>query len=204
MEFLETFETHHSCRGNNAPDHIVTQEEFIEYYNNISSSCPNDQYFELMMNNAWKINDGDRTYAKAWAGENAKAPGASAAGSARPNTSGRIFGSSAAPAKQAAPAATENMNYSEKQLCEAFRKALAKRGGRGIFGLAKQFKIADDDRSKNLDVEEFKKCVHDFRVGISPADAGRLHKVFDRDGSGAIDYDEFLRGIRGEMNQFRA
>jgi Ca2+-binding EF-hand superfamily protein len=95
------------------------------------------------------------------------------------------------------------MNYSEKQLCEAFRKALAKRGGRGIFGLARQFKIADDDRSKSLCMEEFKKCVHDFRVGITPADAGRLYKVFDRDGSGTIDYDEFLRGVVGEMNQFR-
>lgn len=66
MEFLETFETHHSCRNNGAPDHIVTKEEFEEYYNNVSSSIDNDQYFELMMNNAWKINEGDRTYAKGW------------------------------------------------------------------------------------------------------------------------------------------
>jgi Ca2+-binding EF-hand superfamily protein len=96
------------------------------------------------------------------------------------------------------------MNYSDKQLLESFRKALAKRGGRGIFGLARQFKIADDDRSKSLSLEEFKKCVHDFRVGINVKDAGRLYKVFDRDGSGSIDYDEFLRGVVGEMNQFRA
>jgi len=66
LEFLETFETHHSLRNNNAPDHIVTKEEFEEYYNNISASIDNDQYFELMMNNAWKINEGDRTYAKGW------------------------------------------------------------------------------------------------------------------------------------------
>jgi len=92
------------------------------------------------------------------------------------------------------------MNYSEKQLVEAFRKALAKRGGRGIFGLARQFKIADDDRSKSLDIEEFKKCVHDFRVGIKPTDSERLFKIFDRDSSGSIDYDEFLRGVVGEMN----
>jgi len=27
--------------------------------------------------------------------------------------------------------------------------------------------------------------------------------LFDRDRSGRIDYDEFLRGVRGEMNDFR-
>lgn len=66
LEFLETFETHHSIRNNGAPDHVVTREEFEEYYANLSSSIDNDQHFELMMNNAWKINDGDRTYGKSW------------------------------------------------------------------------------------------------------------------------------------------
>lgn len=75
LEFLETFETHHSLRNNNAPDHIVTKEEFEEYYNNISASIDNDQYFELMMNNAWKINEGDRTYQKGWGNEAATAKG---------------------------------------------------------------------------------------------------------------------------------
>ena len=207
MEFLETFETHHSCRNNNAPDHIVTKEEFEEYYNNISSSCPNDDYFELMMNNAWKLNDGNKTYGKGWATENS---GKSTFGTMRqpqpvprPNTSQRIFNSPGIAPKKAAPI-QEDMNYSEKQLVEAFRKALAKRGGRGIFGLGRQFKIADDDNSKALSLDEFKKCVHDFRVGIAAKDAERLYKVFDRSGDGAIDYDEFLRGVRGEMNQFRA
>lgn len=76
LEFLETFETHHSLRNNNAPDHVVTKEEFEEYYNNVSASIDNDQYFELMMNNAWKINEGDRTYGKAWANESPSKPAA--------------------------------------------------------------------------------------------------------------------------------
>jgi Ca2+-binding EF-hand superfamily protein len=90
MEFLETFETAHNLRNNTAPDHIVTKEEFDEYYNNVSGSIDNDQYFELMMNNAWKINDGDRTYQKGWKGEE-KSPAkkGTAGGSAggRPGTS---------------------------------------------------------------------------------------------------------------------
>jgi Ca2+-binding EF-hand superfamily protein len=31
----------------------------------------------------------------------------------------------------------------------------------------------------------------------------QLYNIFDRDGSGEISYDEFLRMIRGEMNPFR-
>ena len=42
QEFLETFETAHSMRDNNAPDHIVTKDEFDEYYNNISASIDDD------------------------------------------------------------------------------------------------------------------------------------------------------------------
>jgi Ca2+-binding EF-hand superfamily protein len=66
--------------------------------------------------------------------------------------------------------------------------------------LGKQFKIADDDRSQDLDMNEFKKAVRDFRIELAEKDAERLFRVFDRDGSGRIDYDEFLRGVRGEMN----
>ena len=66
MEFLETFETHHNICESQAPDHIVTTEEFEEYYNNVSSSIDNDQYFELMINNAWKLNEADKSYSKGW------------------------------------------------------------------------------------------------------------------------------------------
>ena len=41
-EFLQTFEMHHNIFNSTAPDHIVTKEEFDEYYNNISSSVDND------------------------------------------------------------------------------------------------------------------------------------------------------------------
>jgi Ca2+-binding EF-hand superfamily protein len=45
-EFLSTFELHLSDK----PDGIVTMDEFVEYYTNISASIDNEDYFTLMMN----------------------------------------------------------------------------------------------------------------------------------------------------------
>lgn len=40
-------------------DGKVTPAEFIEYYGNVSSSIDNDDYFELMIRNAWHISGGE-------------------------------------------------------------------------------------------------------------------------------------------------
>jgi hypothetical protein len=40
----------------------------MEYYNNVSMSIDNDEYFKLMMTNAWKL-DGKGPTKKAWGGE---------------------------------------------------------------------------------------------------------------------------------------
>jgi len=55
-----------------------------------------------------------------------------------------------------------------------------------------------------LNHEEFVKCIHDFRVGLNEADSLRLFAIYDSDQSGTVSYDEFLRGVVGEMNKFRA
>ena len=53
--------------------------------------------------------------------------------------------------------------------------------------------IVDDDNSGKLSVTEFKKVLKDYRVKIGEKDAEILFATFDRDNSGQIDYDEFLR-----------
>ena len=75
LEFIETFETAHNLREKTAADHIVTKDEFDEYYNMISVSIDDDNYFQLMMENAWKLTEqsrqGDGT--KGWKNEEPKA-----------------------------------------------------------------------------------------------------------------------------------
>ena len=86
---------------------------------------------------------------------------------------------------------------------EHIRTKIAARGARGIRGIAKKFKIADDNDSKSLDQGEFKKAMHDFRIGLNDKQVGVAFQIFDRDGSGEISYDEFLRSVRGDMNESR-
>lgn len=44
-------------------------------------------------------------------------------------------------------------------LVERFREKIKARGGRTLFGLARQFKIFDDNNSGNLDLYEFSKAI---------------------------------------------
>ena len=211
-------------RNEQTPDHIVSKDEWVEYYNNVSASIDRDDYFALMMNNAWNLDGSmDVNKKKGWRGEEEGKGGGGARGGPsrgggggfRSGGGGGARGGGAAAAmgggvRSGNPGASGGntadeipMNASEAQLMERFRERLAKRGNRGIMGLGRSFKIADDDNSKSLGMEEFQKAIHDFRVGLNSQQAAKLFGVFDRDGSGEIDYDEFLRGVRGGMNDFR-
>ena len=50
---------------------------------------------------------------------------------------------------------------------ERLRTKLASRGARGFLGMQKQFKIMDDNNSGNIDIQEFKKAVKEFRVELN-------------------------------------
>jgi calcyphosin len=91
----------------------------------------------------------------------------------------------------------------QSMLIERFRKALKARGGHGTIGLGRQFRIADDDNSGYLNYEEFSTAARDFGVDLDPQDMQNLFKSIDLDLSGEISYDEFLRVVVGDMNQFR-
>ena len=61
----------------------------------------------------------------------------------------------------------------------------------------------DDNHSMSLDKYEFTKAMQDYMLGFNEAEIASLFRTFDTDRSGLIEYDEFLRAIRGPMNPDR-
>ena len=63
-EFLDTFKMHFSLLDRKARDQNLTQEEFMDYYRNVGASIDNDEYFKLMMTNAWNLEQ--KSYVKGY------------------------------------------------------------------------------------------------------------------------------------------
>jgi len=82
---------------------------------------------------------------------------------------------------------------------DAMREKIKSRGARGLIGLQRVFKIMDDDNSKSLDRYEFKKAIRDFKVEIPDDSIDLIFNAFDLNRDGTIDYDEFVRIIRGDL-----
>ena len=61
----------------------------------------------------------------------------------------------------------------------------------------------DDNNSMSLDKYEFTKAMTEFSLGFTQDEIATMYQYFDMNGDGLIQYDEFLRTIRGPINNFR-
>lgn len=54
----------------------------------------------------------------------------------------------------------------------------------------------DDNRSRTLDKGEFTKGLKDYGVQLSDDEINTIFTALDKDGSGSLDFEEFLVAIR--------
>lgn len=86
---------------------------------------------------------------------------------------------------------------------ERLRLQCLSRGASGIKGLARMFRIIDDDLNRRIDYSEFKKGIHDYGLSLEQNQLQELFTRFDKDGNGVVDFDEFLTSLRPPMSQHR-
>lgn len=87
---------------------------------------------------------------------------------------------------------------------ERVRRKIAERGGlNGIRTLGRIMRTMDDSGDRRLDREELKWGLKDYGVDLSERELNTVISAFDRNGDGIINFDEFLRGIRGSLNARR-
>lgn len=78
------------------------------------------------------------------------------------------------------------------------------KGVNGIATLGRKFRIWDDDGNRQLSKEEFVKGMVELGIDRFPEkDIIEVFDKFDKDGSGYLNFDEFLIAIRPRMNKKR-
>ena len=92
---------------------------------------------------------------------------------------------------------------SVEEVMTKLRASLKRRGAEGIRGLARHFKICDTNKNGTLDQDEFEKCIRLNNLGLSSEETQLLMRFFDRDNSGDVGYEEFLRAVRGRLSPVR-
>ncbi len=77
------------------------------------------------------------------------------------------------------------------------------RSANGLRGLRIMFKAMDRNRNGSLDPVEFKYAMRDYGVKLTEQEITAIVKNFDSNRDGKLSFDEFLRAIRGELNDRR-
>ena len=194
-EFMNTFQETYNYLCGTETDNIITLEEFMEYYENVSMTIDNDEYFELMLNNGWGLNQNQKQYNKGWSNKNEENDLQNK--NLAENYQER-FGNRR-------PGQTEE-EYKEEKVSEAlkkFKKEILSRGSGGLISLNRQFRIFDENNSKTLDYEEFVKALKEYKINLEDDEILKLFNQFDRNGDGIIEYEEFIKEVRGPMNEKR-
>ena len=171
-DFFETFNT----VTNNG---YVSLNQFLEYYTN-AAFFEDDSTFETTMASVWTAPH--------------KNPS-----SVRGTKSGTSLQSIATARADEVQVTTGKSSTEEDYMPPALRELkiqLKARGARGIIGLARKFRIMDDNGNKMLDMAEFKKGIRECNLKLSEQELNQLYAHFDNDRSGGIDFEEFLRTLR--------
>ena len=77
------------------------------------------------------------------------------------------------------------------------------RGVAGIRSIGRTFRLMDDDRNRTLTLQEFTNGCRDYGCMLTGVEFKHVFNLIDVDGSGSINFDEFLIKLRPPMSNGR-
>ena len=211
-DLLETFVIFHNIiRGTRNP--LVNLDDFIEYYNYINFLIPeskNDELFTNFTSEVWRLNDKSFDERKNMTNNKIEGLGKQKNREAMNKLIGK---NTKIPYGTIKDKINYNLNEEDatikynvnkiEDLMTHLRTNLVQRGPRGLMSIRRTFMLIDENGDKKISFKEFEKMFKRYRFNISQIEINNLFNYFDKDGSGFIDYGEFIGGILGDLNEFR-
>ena len=179
-EFVDTFQETYNYLCGTETNNIVTIEEFMEYYENLSMTIEEDEYFEYLLNNTWNLGL-DIKYKNEIKKQNVEE-----------NIEEKNIEQN-----------NEELNAKKEEALIKFINEIKSLGTTSLISLMRLFKLNDINNTKELELYEFSKSLHEFETELSEEEITNLFSYFDKDNTGLINYISFINAIRGPMNQKR-
>ena len=229
--FMETFQTHHNL-VRSPKIKKVNYDEFLNYYKYFSLTIQDDYLFEETLISCWKLSKSKQAHAgpkdniknimqapseKSVSDDSQIIKNISLEGKAK--TAKKFFPKNV---EYQIPYGTnsESIDYSNllhpkgdlngiklnKNMdpMSILRRKVFSRGPRSIMSLRRTFMLYDEDKSNQLTFAQFDKFINDYRLDITEEDRKKIFKLFNKNNSESIDYNELIKGLIGTMNLFRS
>ena len=210
-DLLESFITFHNIlRGNRNP--LVNINDFLKFYNYINFLIPvtkHDKLFIDSTSESWLLYDKSFDERKNLMKVKIEGLGKQKNREAK----NKLIVSHKTPYGTIKEKINYNLNeqnpttkyYVNKieDLMGHLRSILSQRGYTGIMSMRRTFMIIDENSNKKITFDKFQQLFKKFRYSLSEEEINNLFNYFDKDGSGFIDYDEFVNGVCGNLNNFR-
>ena len=181
-EFMDTFqETYNYLCGTETND-IITIEEFMEYYENVSMTIEEDEYFEFLLNNTWNL------------GLNVKY---------KIEIQPKQIEEDVEEKEKNIEQMKEESNAKNERALIKFINEIKNLGTTSLISLMRLFKLNDINNTKELEFYAFSKSLHEFETELSEEEISDLFNYFDKNNSKVINYINFINAIRGPMSQRR-
>ncbi len=219
QEFINTFEgNHYYLNGDDGTDGIVDLNEFIDYYESVSSFIKNDDDFENLVNCVWgikqpkmksnninnnnlagrkfrnRINNNSNQISNQNSNQNSPFK------NINNNNNNNEFNNNNYE-QNSVSNTNQNNNFPNNRILIKLRNNFLNLGLLSLLNLARQFKIFDDNGTKTLSFDEFKNSFLESKIPISQTDLKNLFETFSK--KNLIDYPEFLSSLLGELNERR-